>query len=81
MSVIIVMTLCLRLFGCLGNVLVVGSPATWVVWRRGGGGPIPDWNGMHSPLESAKDNNPLKRYAPNREHHPTITPLSTTWLT
>ena len=49
---IILMSPCLRLFGCLGNDLVAGSPEEWVVWKRGVGVPIPDWNGMHSPLVS-----------------------------
>ena len=51
---ITLMSLFLRLFGCHGNDLVVESPVKWVVWRRGGGVPIPDWNGMHSPLESGQ---------------------------
>ena len=49
---IILMSPCPRLFGCSGNDQVVESPVVLATWRRGGGVPIPEWNGMHSPLES-----------------------------
>ena len=49
---IILTSLCLRLYGSLGNDPVVGSLVMWVVWKHEVNVLIPDWNGLHSPHKS-----------------------------